>query len=77
MYAIGRLCYKYRKDILKITLKEMSKLTSINISTLSAFELGRSRNMQIFFEYVRLMNIEQREAFFNELELIINAWKEN
>lgn len=77
MYEIGRLCYKYRKDILKITLKEMSGLTSINISTLSAFELGRSGNMQIFFEYVRLMNIEQRCSFFNELELIINAWKEN
>lgn len=77
MYKIGRLCYKYRKDILKITLREMSELTSINISTLSAFELGRSGNMQIFFEYVRLMNIEQRESFFNELELIINAWKES
>lgn len=77
MYAIGRLCYKYRKDILKITLKEMSELTNINISTLSAFELGRSGNMQIFFEYVRLMNIEQRVSFFNELELIINAWKES
>lgn len=77
MYEVGRLCYKYRKDILKITLKEMCELTSINISTLSAFELGRSGNMQIFFEYVRLMNNEQREAFFNELELIINAWKES
>ena len=77
MYTIGRLCYKYRKDILKITLKEMSELTSINISTLSAFELGRSGNMQIFFEYVRLMNNEQRESFFNELELVVNAWKES
>ena len=77
MYEVGRLCYKYRKYILKITLKEMCELTSINISTLSAFELGRSGNMQIFFEYVRLMNNEQREAFFNELELIINAWKES
>lgn len=77
MYSVGRLCYKYRKDVLKITLKEMSELTSINISTLSAFELGRSGNMQIFFEYVRLMNNEQRELFFDELEVIINAWKEN
>lgn len=77
MYEIGRLCYKYRKEVLKITLKEMSKLTSINISTLSAFELGRSGNMQIFFEYVRLMNIEQRESFFKEMEVIVNAWKES
>ena len=77
MYVVGRLCYKYRKEVLKITLKEMSELTSINISTLSAFELGRSCNMQIFFEYVRLMNIEQRESFFKEMEVIINAWKEN
>lgn len=77
MYVVGRLCYKYRKEVLKITLKEMSELTSINISTLSAFELGRSGNMQIFFEYVRLMNIEQRESFFKEMEEIINAWKES
>lgn len=75
MYAIGRLCYKYRKEVLKITLREMSDKTNINISTLSAFELGRSGNIQIFFEYVRLMNNEQRETFFRELS--INAWKEN
>ena len=77
MYAIGRLCYKYRKEVLKITLKEMSEKTNINISTLSAFELGRSGNMQIFFEYVRLMNNEQQKSFMRELRCILNAWKES
>lgn len=77
MYTIGRLCYKYRKEVAKITLKEMSEKTNINISTLSAFEMGRSGNINIFIKYVELLNAEQRETFFDELELIINAWKEN
>lgn len=77
MYEIGRLCYKYRKEVAETTLKEMSEKTNINVSTLSAFELGRSGNMQIFIEYVRLLNTEQCESFFDELEAIINAWKEN
>lgn len=77
MYEVGRLCYKYRKEVAKITLKEMSEKTKINVSTLSAFELGRSGNMQIFIEYVKLLNNEQRESFFDELEAIINAWSKN
>lgn len=77
MYAIGRLCFKYRKEVAKLTLKEMSEKTGINVSTLSAFEVGRSGNMNIFFEYARMLNKEQREQFLKELELIINAWKEN
>lgn len=77
MYVIGRLCYKYRKEVAKLTLKEMSEKTGIKVSTLSAFEVGRSGNMNTFFEYARMLNNEQREQFLKELELIINAWKEN
>jgi len=75
MYAIGRLCFKYRKEVAKLTLKEMSEKTGIKVSTLSAFEVGRSRNMNIFFEYVQILNQKQREEFMRELRCILNAWK--
>ena len=77
MYAIGRLCFKYRKEVAKLTLKEMSKKTGIKVSTLSAFEVGRSGNMNIFFEYVQILNNEQQKSFMRELRCVLNAWKEN
>lgn len=61
---ISYLCKSFRKDVLRLTLRELSDKTGEPIPTLSSFELGRSSNLR--FLYIYLVSCEtddQKELF--------------
>lgn len=60
MYLIGNVCREHRQENLKYTLKELSSLSGVNIKTLSAFENGRSTNINILLIYVRYTKANER-----------------
>lgn len=65
MKFIGEYCRVYRAITLNMTLKKMSELTDINMKTISAFESGRSTNMEHFISYSKLGNDIQRQKFLD------------
>ena len=64
---INEFCKLFRMNILKLSLKEVSEITGIKLSTLSSFENGRSNNLKYIHIYYDLGNEEQREYFKNNL----------
>lgn len=62
---IGKFCKYFRKEILNLTLIEMSKKVNVKTNTLSSFENGRSTNYNHLIKYYRCGNDEQK-AFFRE-----------
>lgn len=69
---ISTACSWYRKEILKMTLKQLSEKCGIPISTLSTFEMGRSSNLR--FIYVYLVSCEtqkQRDTFIDCIDLVL------
>lgn len=65
MKFVGEYCKVYRAITLNMTLKRMSELTDINMKTISAFENGRSTNMDHFIEYSKLGSDIQRQQFLD------------
>ena len=65
MKFVGEYCKVYRAITLNMTLKRMSELTDINMKTISAFENGRSTNMDHFIEYSKLGDDIQRQQFLD------------
>ena len=65
---IGNICKNYRLYAMKKTLKEMSEISGFKISTLSAFEHGRSSNVYIFIEYFKNIPNEYLLKFIKEVE---------
>ena len=65
--SINEFCKLFRKNILKLSLQEVSEITGIKLSTLSSFENGRSNNLKYIYIYYNLGNEEQREYFKNNL----------
>jgi len=65
--TINEFCKLYRKNVLKLSLQEVSKITGIKLSTLSSFENGRSNNLKYINVYYSLGNEEQKEYFKNNL----------
>lgn len=61
---IGEFCKMYRTHILKLTLKEMSALTGINLQTISSFENGRSTNSEHIAMYYNLSKSDEERKFF-------------
>lgn len=51
MLEFGSLCSFFRKEILHITLRELSNKSGVPIPTLSSFELGRSSNLRFLYIY--------------------------
>lgn len=64
---VNEFCKLFRKNILKLSLKEVSEKTGIKLSTLSSFENGRSNNLNYLFVYYNLGNEEQKEYFKDNL----------
>ena len=64
-------CRKYRKEVMKLTLNEMSEMTGVNLKTLSAFETGRSKNLSLIIDYVKICGDENKQEFMKELSAII------
>lgn len=65
---IGDICRNYRLYAMKKTLKELSEISGFKISTLSAFEHGRSTNVHIFIEYFNNIPNEFLLKFIQEVE---------
>lgn len=57
---IGEYCKHFRVNVLGLTLRVVCSKTDTNIKTLSAFEMGRSNNMEHIFKYVEVCNNEQK-----------------
>ena len=51
-HLVGSECRKIRKQMLKMNLNTFSRLTNINLKTLSNFENGRSSNLFILYIYL-------------------------
>lgn len=64
---VGNFCKFFRKNILNMTLKEFSEKTEIKVSTISAFENGRSNNLEHLNNYLKLSNPEQEQFFRNNI----------
>lgn len=62
---VGKFCKKYREDVLKLSLQELSDDSGINYKTLYSFESGLSSNLYIFFLYYN--RSPKPEIFLNEL----------
>ena len=68
---VGELCRDLRTHTLKLTLKEFCDKTNYKISTLSAFENGRSSNIKILFSYLNMIDKKDRMNYLNEVANII------
>ena len=72
-FEVSTICGYFRKHVLKMTFKDLSKLSGIPVSTLSAFESGRSSNLR--FIYVYLVSCEtpqQKNIFIDSIDSVLN-----
>lgn len=64
MKHLINFCRDFRTEVLKLTLQEIENLTFIKVKTLSAFENGRSTNINHLNVYYGLCeNKQQRNQF--------------
>ena len=70
---IGDLCSMFRTQVLKLTLAELSEKSGVKLSTLSAFENGRSTNLTHIGWYLASANNEQKTIFTNHFNDIIKG----
>ena len=64
MLEFGGLCAFFRKEILHITLRELSIKSGVPIPTLSSFELGRSSNLRFLYIYLVSCETKQQKNIF-------------
>ena len=64
----GRICAKYRKEVLKVTQKDVAKDLNYSQENISSFENGRNANNTIFLWYVRngLLNHYSIEEIYED-----------
>lgn len=70
---ISAYCRMFRIDTLKMTLATMCELTDTNIKTLSAFEHGRSKNIDHFIKYLEVSSPSQKLTFLKGIGEIVGA----
>lgn len=70
---VGEYCQQFRMNVLKITQHEIYIKTGTNVKTLSAFENGRSSNIEHLFKYIDLCNEEQKTILINGVSLLIRG----
>lgn len=63
-FEISAICGYFRREVLKITLHDMSKRSGVPISTLSSFEMGRSSNLRYIYLYLISCRTEQQKNIF-------------
>lgn len=68
--SINSVCRLFRERVLQMTLQEMSNKTGANLKTISAFENGRSNNIQHLKLYVACCNstLEETTLSINIIE---------
>lgn len=62
--TMQKFCKQFRELNLSITLSEMQKQTGVKISTISAFENGRSNNLNHLYLYINCCKTEGQEKVF-------------
>ena len=73
--AIGKYCRDFRKHKLQLTLVSFCDLTNTNFKTLSAFELGRSTNIEHVFKYLDLCDESNKKEFIIGFALLLGEIK--
>ena len=68
--SIQKFCQSFRENELKITFQKMEQLTGTKFKTISAFENGRSNNINHVYLYVMACNNNELMQSFNEGLLI-------
>jgi hypothetical protein len=68
---IADKCKQHRREVVNISLKEMGMETNTYFKTLSAFENGRSTNINHFIKYVEISDISQRKKLIFEISEIL------
>lgn len=64
MKNVTNFCRKFRIEVLKLTLQEVENISFTPVKTLSAFENGRSTNINhLNLYYLLCRNEEQRSLF--------------
>ena len=72
-FEVSTICSYFRKHVLKIALKDLSKLSGIPVSTLSTFEMGRSSNLKFIYVYlVSCETAQQKNIFIDSIDSILN-----
>ncbi len=72
MLEFGALCAFFRKNILHITLREMSIKSGVPVPTLSSFELGRSSNLRFLYIYLVSCETEsQKNILIDSIDQIL------
>ena len=72
MLEFGGLCAFFRKNILHITLRELSIKSGVPVPTLSSFELGRSSNLRFLYIYLVTCETEsQKNILINGVDHIL------
>ena len=73
MKHVQQFCKDFRTTFLKLTLEDVHNKFGINVKTLSAFENGRSTNINHLNTYYLLCeNVEQRTAFIRGFDNAMN-----
>lgn len=72
---VGEYCKHFRVNILGVTLRVVCSKTDTNLKTLSAFEMGRSNNMEHVFKYIDVCNEEQKIMLTTGLGWIMRGGK--
>lgn len=68
---IANKCKQHRREVVNISLKEMGRETNTYFKTLSAFENGRSTNINHLIKYVEMGDIFQRQKLVSEIAEIL------
>ena len=72
-FEVSTICGYFRRNVLKMTFREFSELTGIPISTLSAFESGRSSNLKFIYVYLVSCETEQQKnIFIDSIDSVLN-----
>lgn len=73
MLEIGKICSLFRKNFIRLTLKELSNESNVPITTLSSFEHGKSSNMKLLYVYINACENEEQENYL--LKIIVATIK--
>lgn len=71
--SIQKICKLYREQVLRLTLSQMSDKTGVNLKTLSAFENGRSNNLNHIKIYYVCSTEEQQTTLTHNLHVYLRG----
>lgn len=72
-YYIGQACRRYRRGELDLTITELAKQTSVNISRLSLFENGKVSSIKPLQYYLLAKNADNSQNIEVLLDLLNEA----